>query len=242
MSNVKNLQAFGKLKGYCTGYNGKYNPGQQNIQVDALNTLEANATQVLMEVTETQTGYDNITNKRAIAFKGIRHLSSRIVSVLKASGAHPLTIKDAQASTRKIWGRKSKPSVAVKSPTQAEIVAEQSKQEFSYGRDYATIASYFDKLVSTVAAEPKYIAIEPDLSVPGLQAKVAEIHSLNQEVTQAEVDLSSVRRKRDGLFYEDEGNLYATAVAVKQYVRGGFGFSSAQRAEVSKLRFSKPRH
>jgi len=241
MSNVKNLQALGKLKGYCTGYGGAYNPGQQNLQVDALNTLEANATQVMMEITGKQTGYDNITNKREIAFKGIRHLSSRIVSVLKASGAHPLTIKDAQTSTRKIWGRKAKPSVAAKVATQAENAAQQPKQEFTYGRDYATIAAYFDKLVSTVAAEPKYIVIEPDLSVAGLQATVAALHGLNQGVTQAEVDLSGVRRKRDGLLYKDEGNLYATAVAVKQYVRGAFGFNSAQRAEVSKLRFSKPR-
>jgi hypothetical protein len=64
MSHVKNMQAFEKLTGLCTGYGGSYNPGQQNLQVDALIAKLNNAQQVLMEVTETQTVYDNATNSR----------------------------------------------------------------------------------------------------------------------------------------------------------------------------------
>src|SRR5260221_337769 len=94
MSHVKNLHAFGKLTGICTGYGGTYKPGQQNLQVNALIAMSYNAQQVLGEVNEKQTAYDNITNNRELGFKGIRHLSSRIVSVLKSSGANALTVKD----------------------------------------------------------------------------------------------------------------------------------------------------
>jgi hypothetical protein len=64
MSHVKNVQAFEKLAGLCTGYGGAYNPGQQNLQVNALVTSLNNAQQVLMEVTEAQTVLDNATNRR----------------------------------------------------------------------------------------------------------------------------------------------------------------------------------
>ena len=114
------------------------------------------------------------------------------------------------------------------------------KAAFAYARDYASMALYFDKLVRTVATETKYMPGEPELTVASLQAKVMELQGLNGGVTQAEVNLSEVRRKRDALFYKDDGNLFATAVAAKQYVRGAFGFSSAQRTEVSRLHFTKP--
>ena len=33
MNTIKNMQAFTRLIGYCTGYGGKYNPGRQTLQV-----------------------------------------------------------------------------------------------------------------------------------------------------------------------------------------------------------------
>ena len=32
MSHIKNVDAYSRLVGLCTGYGGKYNPGQQNLQ------------------------------------------------------------------------------------------------------------------------------------------------------------------------------------------------------------------
>lgn len=61
------MQAFEKLMGIYTGYGGQYNPGQQNLQVNALVTLLNNAQQKLSEVNEAQTAYDNITNRASWA-------------------------------------------------------------------------------------------------------------------------------------------------------------------------------
>ena len=102
------------------------------------------------------------------------------------------------------------------------------------------MAYYFDKLVQTVSAEPKYMPTEADLSVAGLQAKSQELHELNDAVAQAEIAITGARRKRNALLYKDDGSLFSTAVATKNYVRGAFGFSSDQRAEVSRIRFTKP--
>jgi hypothetical protein len=239
MSHIKNMQAFGKLTGICTGYGGSYNPGQQNLQVDALVTLLTNAQQVLSEVHEKQTAYDNITNTRELGFKGIRKLGSRVYSVLKSTGAHALTIKDAGASTHKLWGKRTA-SKAV--PTlEGQTADANTPASFAYSLNYASIAFYFAKLVETVSAEKWYMPTEPELSVAGLRAKLNELQGLNDAVTRAEIELTAARRKRNGLFYKDEGNLFSTAIATKQYVRGAFGFSSDQRVEVSRLHFTKPK-
>ena len=237
MSHVKNLQAFGKLTGICTGYGGTYNPGQQNLQVNAMTTLLNIAQQSMEEVSEAQTFYDNATNQRVTGFKGIRKLSSRIVSVLKSSGAHPLTVLDAQGSSRKVWGAgtsKREPEPHVKE-------GEKPKLSFVYGRDYASIAYHFARLVETVSAEPKYNPNELELSAVGITQRLAELRSLNETVTQAEIGLSQARRKRDAICYKEEGNLFSTALATKQYVRGVFGYQSNQHLEVRRLHFTRPR-
>lgn len=238
MSHVKNVQAFGKLTGICTGYEGQYNPGQQNLQVDALITLLNNAQQTLSEVNEVQTRYDNITNTRELAFVKVRDLSSRVVSVLKSCGAQSLTIQDARLNQRKLRGTKFKGSEA----PLIEGKEGTTGTGFTYAQDYASQAFYFAKLVHTVTAEPKYKPVEPELGVTGLNAQLAAMQQMNEAVANVEVELTRARRKRNELFYKSEDNLFATAVAVKQYVRGAFGYSSDQRSEVSKLRFTKPIH
>ena len=239
MSHIKNVQAFGKLTGICTGYGGTYKPGQQNLQVNALITLLNNAQQVLSEVNERQTAYDNITNTRELGFNGIRKLGSRVYSVLKSTGANALTIKDAGMNTHKLWGKRTISKVVPAKEVQATEV--NLPTSFAYSLDYASIAFYFSKLVETVSAEKWYMPTEPELSVAGLREKLYELQSLNDAVTQAEIELTAARRKRNALFYKDESNLFSTFVATKQYVRGAFGFSSDQRVEVSRLHFTKPK-
>jgi predicted Zn-dependent peptidase len=112
---------------------------------------------------------------------------------------------------------------------------------FAYSLNYASIAFYFAKLVETVAAERWYMPTEHELSVAGLRAKLMELQQLNDAVTQAEIELTAARRKRNALFYKEEDSLFAIASATKQYVRGAFGFSSDQRVEVSRIRFTKPK-
>lgn len=138
---------------------------------------------------------------------------------------------------RKLRGSRSFKSVA---PTATVTAEEKPKHGFVYLQDYPSLALYFAKLVDTVSAEANYKPTETELSVDGLQARLMELQQLNDLVTKAEIELTRVRRERNALFYKGEGNLFATAVAAKHYVRGAFGFSSNQRAEVSKVRFNKP--
>ena len=236
MTHVKNVQAFGKLMGICTGLGGNYNPGNQNLQVNAMTTLSNSAQHILNEVNEAQIAYDYATNKRVDDFAELRKISSRVLSLLKASGAHELTVKDAQRTVVKIWGRREKkpvvlpasPDASVKSPT------------FAYPYDYASIVQYFAHLVETVASMPKYKPNEQALTVEGLKQRLAELRMVNDAVAQAEVTLSQARRKRNELYYLGESNLFATAMAAKQYVRGAFGYQSPEHLEVRKLRFTKP--
>lgn len=238
MSHVKNVQAFGKLTGICTGYGGQYNPGKQNLQVNAMATLWTKAQQAMVEVNEAQSLYDMATNNRVTGFRGLRKLSSSVIALLKMSGAHELTVNDALTNNRKIWGTRKK--TVSKANTEVMTGEVKRKSTFLYNQDYASIANYFAKVVETVVNEPLYQPNEPHMTVDGLQKKVEELHVLNRAVTDAEIRLKQAKRNRDELYYKVDGNLFDTALAAKLYVRGIYGYQSSQHLEVKALRFTKP--
>ena len=237
MSHVQNMQSFEKLTGICTGLGGNYNPGKQNLQVNAMTTLSTIAQQIGEEVREAQRVYDNATNAREEGFRNIRQLSSRVYMILKSCGANSLLLADALNSRRRIWGAPITKPPAI-DPEKAN--EEKPASRPSYGHGYIIIAEYFDRLVKTVGSEPKYIANESELKVNDLLQTAAGLFSLNKAVMEAENKLDEARIKRNTVFYIAPESLFETANAVKAYVRGIFGYQSQQHQQVQKLRFTKP--
>jgi hypothetical protein len=237
MSHVKNMQAFGKLTGICTGLGGTYNPGQQNLQVNVMATLMNIAQQSWEGVKEAQSTYDKATNDRELGFRKIRTLSARVYGMLRASGANELLLDDALNSKRRICGaRISKlPVVDATKPNE-----EKPEARSSYNTGYITIAEYFDRLVKTVASEPSYSPNETELTLASLEQMRFDLFGLNKAVTEAEIRLEEARIKRNTVYYIAPNNLVKTATAVKTYVRSAFGFQSQQHQQVQKLRFTKP--
>jgi hypothetical protein len=237
MSHVKNMQSFEKLTGICTGLGGNYNPGKQNLQVNAITTLSTIAQQIGEEVREAQKAYDLATNAREGGFKTMRQFSSRVYLMLKACGADSLVLEDALNSKRRIWGARISKSKPVNPEKATE---EKAESRPSYGRSFVIIAEYFDRLVKTVVSEPKYDANEPEFTVEGLQQTATKLFSLNKAVADAENRLDEARIKRNTVYYIAPENLVETAAAVKAYVRSVFGLQSQQHQQVLKIRFTKP--
>lgn len=237
MSHVKNMQAFEKLMGVCTGLGGAYNPGKQNLQVNAMTTLLTIAQQAWEEVKQAQQAYDTATNERELGFRKIKTLSSKVYGMLRASGTNPLLLSDALNSKRRIWGTRLKRLPAVQAET-AE--GESPSTRPSYSQGYTLAAEYFDQLVRTIASEPRYAPNEPELTLTNLQQTVMDFFNLNKAVMEAEVRLDDARSKRNIVCYQATENLVDTARAVKTYVRSVFGYQSQQHQQVQKILFTKP--
>jgi len=238
MSHIKNVEAFGKLTGICTGYGGKFNPGNPNLQANVMSALMNSARQVMNEVHSAKTEYDNATNTRELAFIDIQRLGTRIISALKSSGAGKLTIADAQASVRKIYGSKNESQPPEQLNAKGEALP---KSRRARGLDYGTMANNFAKLVKAISAEPTYNVNEPELSVDGIRLLSGTLVNLNESVYQSTAKLNMARAKRNELLYGTISNLVDTGTAVKYYVRSKFGPKSDEYSEVKKIRFTKPK-
>jgi hypothetical protein len=239
MSHIKNVEAFGKLTGICTGYGGTYNPGNPNLQAQAMSALMNNARQVINEVHTAKTEYDNVTNTRELMFKNVKRFSTRIISALKSSGADKLTIEDAQTSIRKMVGSRVQSVQPAESLTSAEVVKPKTRR--ARGMDYASLSNHFAALVKTVSATPNYCPNEEKLSAAGLNALWLTLVNLNDSVNAATAQLSSARSKRNQLLYDNHFNLVEVGLQAKQYIRSAFGPTSDQYQEVRKIRFTKPK-
>jgi hypothetical protein len=237
MTHVQNVHAFGELKGLCTGYGGEYNPGKQNLQVEALTTLWLNANQVMDDVIVAKAEYDIATNNREQAFAQLGKLSTRIFGILKAGGASPLLLKDAQTLVNKLRGTKGyRPAI----PSQGSEPVTVKRRALG-GRDYPNRVNLFASLLEMVMSEPTYKPNESYLSVAGLQGVLDNLRELNEKVVAAKVALREARRNRNTLLYVGEESLVSTALAVKQYVKAIYGYTSQQHTEVFRIGFTKPK-
>lgn len=238
MSNVKNVQALEQLLGICTGLGGSYKPGNQNLQVKAMTTLLSQARNVLSEVHSARTGYEIATNHREDAFSHLKPLTIRIISTLLAGGAMPQTVADARTMSRKIFGKRISQDRA---PLPAEGEETPKTRRRARGLDYESLTSHFAKLLETVAASPRYLTNEQDLSVDALRKQLAALQKHNSSVIEATVAWKNARIKRDEILYTLDRNLYDSGQRAKQYVKSAFGNQSEVYQTVSKIRFTKPR-
>jgi len=238
MSNSKNVEAFNRLIGICTGYGGTYSPGSPNLRVESLSELLSQARAVMHRVSIAKTGYETATNEREVAFVEIRQLASRILAELKSTGASPQTVADAALMVRKIRGR-----VLAKKPevTEASEAVKSVNRPRVNGSDYDSVVYHVEKLIETLVAEPRYAPGIGDLQVAALQWKLQALRMANGKVVIAATALGSARRDRNALLYFNPGSVKKTALAVKQQVKAIFGYSSEAAKAADRIKFTKYR-
>lgn len=237
MTHVRNVEGFGQLVDFCSGYGGKYNPGSKNLQLNQLNALLVQAKQALYTAKAAKAGYDQHANNREIVFDDIRRFASRVVLTLAASGANAQTVKDARAQLRLMYGKRAEEPAPVADSTATPAT---NRMRSVSRQDFASLIDHLAGLVLTVSGEPKYQPNEPEFTLDGLNAKVAQLRSLNQDVTTSRMQWSNARIERNRVLYADPNALHGTAKAVKKYVKAVYGHDSEQYRQVKSLVFTKP--
>lgn len=229
MNAIKNMQAFTRLIGYCTGYGGKYNPGRQTLQVGELQAQLEAVRQALEEVKETKVHFNDEVNARKQAFDELPKLAASVIRALKAYGASEEKMADARQYFRNITGRRLSARTIEKTGVPVEpVTVRRSQMQLAF----VNKADWFEQLVQSASTHPGYQPNEHELSIEGLNSKVKELHAFNQRVVDARVKWSNARLKRDKLTLGNEGSMMITSRAVKDYLGAIFGFNSLEYEQV----------
>lgn len=236
MTHIKTVEAFSRLIGFCTGFGDKYDPGNQNLQLEMLTSQLAETQQAIERIKIAKANYDNEVNYRKQVFSGLVRLASSILRTLEACRATPEKLADARQFFHKISGSNHKHRKPIASE-EALSPAQRSVLQLAY----VSRTDSFAQLVEAVNTESSYKAKEPTLSKAGITSKVTELKKLNERVFEARMNWSYALIKRNQLMYSKESSsLYETGRAVKKYVRAVFGHESAEYSQIRNLPITKP--
>lgn len=229
MNTIKNMQAFTRLIGYCTGYGGKYNPGRQTLQVENLQVQLEAVRQALEEVKVTKVHFYNEVNARRQAFDELPKLAASVIRTLKSFGASEEVMADARLYFRNIIGRRLTVKSIEKAGEAVEPVpARRSKMQLAY----VNKVDWFAQLVEIASTHASYQPNEREFTIEGLTSKVVALQAFNQRVDEARVKWKNAILKRDKLVKGREESVMMTSRAVKDYLGAIFGFNSPEYDQV----------
>jgi hypothetical protein len=234
MSYTKKAAAFGKLVGICAGYEGKYNPARQNLTLNAIRNLEAQAVAANAGVALAQQNWIKAVINRQMTFQELRDISSRLGREIFFSETDAATKKLVLSAVNKVTAYNKAGNADP--PADSGETAPATRR--ASGKDYASRLAAFEELVQIMAANPDYRPSTPALSVDALQAKRTEVKGLMDRVNETFAAMQTARGNRRELFGKRYTGVMATALSVKFAIRSIFGSKSDELAAVKAIRFN----
>lgn len=230
--HYKNVANFNALKVFAEGLGAEYNPQKDILKLPNLTTLLQAATQLHNDVKEQANTVALAVDERQLVFDDIKKLSTRIINTMGSTDVSQKTIIDAKAINAKIQGAR------VKKKTETEEGKEDTKTTSVSRQSYDSFYENFKALNNLLQQDGNYNPSELDLNITGLTTKETEMLDANQNITFQNNDLANKRTSRNQKFYQGEDCLIEVAKGIKKYIRGKYGVSSAQFAQIKNLTFS----
>ncbi len=236
MTHLNNLQAYHSLVGYCTGLGGKYNPGRQNLRLEALQAQLEAVSQSLEQVKVTKVHFINEVNERKKVFNPLPSIASNVLRTLEETGS---TEEQIASSRMLVKGIIRKQQLRMPIPSSGDQLVKEPARRSTVQMSYWAKSDAFSQLVKLVASIPTYQPTVPELSVESLTMKMAELETINQRVSEARVKWSQAMSQRKAVMYADHDSANNRSKSVKNYLRIMLGPNSDQFEQVKRITFTK---
>ena len=242
--HAKNTANFDHLIALLVTYGTNYTPSNPSLAITNLQTVLTNAQTALTNVKNEYNGWKNATNSREIAFEPLKGLSTRLLNTLMSVGATEQTIKDFKTINAKVQGSKLTKAdagiVADPSEDTANKTTLPVKKTVSVSQQsFDNLIEHYDKIIKLLASVPAYNPTETALKVATLQTLLANLKTVNTPTYTSYAKVSNARIARNKILYENPDALIVLAKAVKAYIKGKFGATSAEYGQVSSIKFVK---
>lgn len=245
--HAKNTANFDHLITLLQSYATNYTPSNPAIALTNLQTILTNAQGALTGVKTEYNNWKNATNNREIAFEPLKGLSTRLLNTLIAVGANDQTIKDYKSLNAKVQGSKLTKADAGLTQAPNEKLTDKTalpmqlpvKQVSASQQSFDNLIEHYDKIIKLLASIPAYNPTETVLKVATLQTMLANLKTVNTAAYTSYAKVSNARVARNKILYENPDALILLAKAAKAYIKGKFGATSPEYAQVSAIKFVK---
>ena len=226
--NVANLKA---LKTFAAGLGDNYTPQKDTLKLSYLETLVTEVTTLHENVKNQQNTVALAVDNRQNVFENLKPLSTKVINTMGATNVDAKTIEDAKAINAKIQGARIDKKKTTENPDTISNSISVSRQS------YDSLYENFKSLNNLLQQDGNYSPIEENLNIAGLTTKENEMLQANETISIENNNLQNNRIARDKRFYKDEDGLVKVAQGVKKYIRGKFGVTSPEFAQIKALQF-----
>jgi hypothetical protein len=235
--HAMNVANFLKLISYCQGYGIKYNPSNPQLQIANLLMLGDNAKSLSGIVNELLAPRDAARTARALAFKPLSPLATRLLNAIKASTTDSKVDDNIKTYVRKIKGERASEKIEV-AKVAGVASTDDANQQSSSQLDFNNRLNFLDILIKQLAFIPQYTPNEPELQPASLRALYNDLSAKNTVAVEAEVKIENARIARNKVMYTPLTGLVDVALDTKSYVKSVFGPTSVEYKQISGLKFT----
>jgi hypothetical protein len=232
--NVANFQAL--IEVVKTMH--KYKPNSERFTVPGLEAKYQSSLGSTNALNKVGTAFGNLITDRQNLFAPLPQLATRVLNGLADTEASEGFKKDAATIARKIHGRRATPKK--KEPDTPEAGAEPLPKTISTSQlSFDSLVEHYRKLVELLSTEPTYKQADETISLPGLQALLQKMETVNKAAKEAEATFGEHLRPRNEMLYEEKTGMCDIALEVKKPVRSAYGSRSPEARAVSAIKFKQ---
>ena len=201
------------------------------LQLSFINSLIDEATILHNKVKDQANTTGIAINNRQIIFEPVKPLCTKIINTMGSTDVNPKTIEDAKTINAKIQGTRIKKIVLKENEEVNDKTVSVSRQS------YDSIYENFRSLRDLAQQDGGYNPNEVDVEIVTLTDVENQMLAANENVENENIILGNKRVVRDKRFYKDSDGLLEVARAFKKYIRGKYGVTSPQFAQISQIQF-----
>ena len=221
-----------------TGFSPVFTPADSSLTPVNFAAFMITVDSVNLEVGNLRTTFSNAVTVRKEASDAAQKLVTRVVNLVKSNTAWKLKfprIKELADKVRAI--KPPRKTLPPPTPPPGTPPTPPDKPNDRGDGSYAEIASNFKLLAAAVNALPGYSAPGTDIDGPALTTLAGQLESNNTAVGLADSQLDEAQRARVDIFFAPETGLHDKFQAIKAAVKGQYGQSSTQFAQVKGMRW-----
>ena len=227
-SFVDRAQKAQNLHDACVDFTPAYAPPPQGVTLAAFDA-KINACVVLNNAAaDALVPWQEVVDMRSETAEMIKKTTTQLINYIKGSPAWRSKFTAAKRYADAIRGIKPtrKPPLPP-APNQPPV-----SQHERGGQSYAELESNWRGLVTLTGGLSGFAPTEDKIKMSTLNGLLSAIHSYNGEFSRKDAALSEAQKDRFKGFFEEEKGLAALFMGVKTNVKGQYGNSSTQWAQV----------
>jgi hypothetical protein len=243
--NVRQVEAFSRLLGFCTNEGGSYKPIDPAMNSTALQALLEESQQAIQAVHNAQRDLVDATNLRHRAFDPLPFLGTRILGAMKACEAPPDLIADVNRIRARFRYQRPKKAVqkngSGEQQGQSGIGEEVPSASTPRGPisqlDFNSKISNLTRIIGLLEIEPTYSLTVGEVSLENLRTKLQQLIDSDKVVKTAEENLYNARVICQQKLFGPKG-IHGIASRVKAFFLSQVGFNSKEFKAVRKIEFT----